>query len=44
MKTILLTGCNRGLGLGLIKHLVKDENAPKKIITTCRNLAKAQVN
>ncbi|KAJ8920339.1 hypothetical protein NQ315_012001 [Exocentrus adspersus] len=42
MKSILITGCNRGLGLGLIKCLVKDTNSPKIIIATCRNKNKAQ--
>ncbi|XP_018566423.1 uncharacterized protein LOC108907291 [Anoplophora glabripennis] len=42
MKSILITGCNRGLGLGLIKCLVKDINSPKNIIATCRNKSKAQ--
>lgn len=41
MKSILITGCNRGLGLGLIKNLVKDVNPPK-IIATCRNAQAAK--
>ncbi|KAJ8981677.1 hypothetical protein NQ317_017298 [Molorchus minor] len=42
MKSILITGCNRGLGLGLIKCLVKDINSPKTIIATCRDVANAK--
>ncbi|CAH1156078.1 unnamed protein product [Phaedon cochleariae] len=42
MKSILITGCNRGLGLGLVKCLVKEKNPPKSIIATCRDLNKAQ--
>ncbi|KAL7026961.1 hypothetical protein ACKWTF_005249 [Chironomus riparius] len=38
MKSILITGCNRGLGLGLIKSLIKHEKSPKFIFATCRNL------
>lgn len=44
MKSILITGCNRGLGLGLIKCLVKDTNSPKNIIATCRKKSNAQVS
>nr|XP_023023490.1 uncharacterized protein LOC111511688 [Leptinotarsa decemlineata] len=42
MKSILITGCNRGLGLGLVKHLVKDKIPQKNIIATCRSLDKAE--
>lgn len=42
MKSILITGCNRGLGLGLIQHLTKIKNPPEKIFATCRDIAKAQ--
>ncbi|CAH0555742.1 unnamed protein product [Brassicogethes aeneus] len=42
MNSILVTGCNRGLGLGLIKSLVKDPNPPTNIIATCRSTAKAK--
>ncbi|XP_037937537.1 C-factor [Teleopsis dalmanni] len=41
MNSILITGCNRGLGLGLVKELIKLNNAPKHIFATCRDLAKA---
>lgn len=41
MNSILITGCNRGLGLGLVKSLIKHESAPKYIFATCRNLEKA---
>uniref|UniRef100_A0A023F2E8 Putative short-chain dehydrogenase n=1 Tax=Triatoma infestans TaxID=30076 RepID=A0A023F2E8_TRIIF len=37
MKSILITGSNRGIGLGLIKALIKDKTTPKHIIATCRN-------
>lgn len=37
MKSVLITGCNRGIGLGLVKCLVKVPNSPKNIFTTCRN-------
>lgn len=43
MTSILITGCNRGLGLGLVKQLL-DLNKPiKHIFATCRNPDKAQV-
>lgn len=44
MKSILITGCNRGLGLGLINSLLKSPAPPKNIFATCRNMEKAGVN
>ncbi|KAI5695127.1 uncharacterized protein LOC103513868 [Diaphorina citri] len=42
MKSILITGCNRGLGLGMIKVLVGlGNNQPAHIFATCRNKDKA---
>ncbi|XP_053948115.1 C-factor [Anastrepha obliqua] len=41
MNSILITGCNRGIGLGLVKALVKSSNPPQYIFATCRNLQKA---
>jgi len=35
MKSVLITGCNRGIGLGLVKHLVGENT--QHIIATCRN-------
>jgi len=42
MQSILITGCNRGLGLGLVKSLVSLENAPRAIIATCRKPTEAK--
>lgn len=36
MKTVLITGANRGLGLGMVKYLTKQKKA-EKIFATCRN-------
>lgn len=45
MKSILITGCNRGLGLGMIKVLVGlGNNQPAHIFATCRNKDKAAVS
>lgn len=44
MNSILITGCNRGLGLGLVKSLIKQQQTPKFIFATCRNLEKADVS
>ncbi|XP_035735517.1 C-factor-like [Vespa mandarinia] len=41
MKSILITGSNRGLGLGLVKHLVQLPKPPENIFATCRDLNKA---
>ncbi|XP_040569813.1 C-signal [Lepeophtheirus salmonis] len=40
-KTVLITGCNRGIGLGLVKEFLKVDKV-NKIIATCRNKAKAE--
>lgn len=43
MKSILITGCNRGLGLGIVKTLVGlEKNQPANIFATCRNKDKAK--
>lgn len=44
MKSILITGCNRGIGLGIIKHLLNRNDSPKHVIATCRNLEIATVS
>ncbi|XP_015177609.1 PREDICTED: C-factor [Polistes dominula] len=41
MKSILITGCNRGLGLGLVKHLIQLPKPPENIFATCRDVSKA---
>ncbi|XP_066142577.1 C-signal isoform X2 [Euwallacea fornicatus] len=41
MKSVLITGCNRGLGLGLVKQIMKTTNPPQKVIATCRDVDKA---
>ncbi|XP_011168540.1 C-factor [Solenopsis invicta] len=41
MKSILITGCNRGLGLGLVKHLIESPRPPDNIFATCRDANKA---
>ncbi|XP_046745008.1 C-factor [Diprion similis] len=41
MRSILITGCNRGLGFGLVKHLVESVKPPDKIFATCRTVNKA---
>ncbi|KAK0080705.1 hypothetical protein PV325_013483 [Microctonus aethiopoides] len=42
MRSILITGCNRGLGLGLVKHLTQLPNPPENIFATCRDVSKAK--
>ncbi|XP_029664363.1 uncharacterized oxidoreductase C24B10.20 [Formica exsecta] len=41
MKSILITGCNRGLGLGVVKHLAERSPQPDNIFATCRDASKA---
>ncbi|XP_058975032.1 C-signal isoform X2 [Musca domestica] len=42
MNSILITGCNRGLGLGLVKALVNLPKPPKHVFATCRNKEQAK--
>ncbi|KAE8739404.1 hypothetical protein FOCC_FOCC015092 [Frankliniella occidentalis] len=42
MKSVLITGCNRGLGLGLVQQLVQRPTPPKHLIATCRNPQQAE--
>lgn len=44
MNSILITGCNKGLGLGIVKALIKKPNPPKMLIATCRDIGKAEVS
>lgn len=43
-RTVLVTGCSRGLGLEMVRQLAAAENPPKVIIATCRNPDKAPVS
>lgn len=43
MRSILITGCNRGLGLGLVRRLVESPRPPNNIFATCRDTSKATV-
>lgn len=36
--SILITGANRGLGLNIIKHILKSPTVPEHIFATCRSL------
>ena len=36
-KTVLITGCNRGIGLELVKHFLKLESPPIHLIATFRD-------
>lgn len=44
MTSFLITGCNRGLGLGLVKQLLIASKPSKYILATCRNPSEAKVN
>ena len=41
-KTILITGCNRGIGLELVKQYLKAATPPTHLFATCRDPAKAE--
>nr|ACO15674.1 C-factor [Caligus clemensi] len=40
-KSILITGCNRGIGLGLVKEFLRLGNDSIQILATCRDKSKA---
>lgn len=42
MKSVLITGCNRGIGLSLVKQLLHLPTPPQHIIATCRDAEKAE--
>lgn len=42
MKNVLITGANRGLGLGMVKYLTKQNNA-QNIIATCRTVSEVDL-
>ncbi|XP_059618397.1 C-signal [Phlebotomus argentipes] len=43
MNSVLITGCNRGLGLGLVRCFVRNrQEAPKFLLATVRNAEKAE--
>jgi NAD(P)-dependent dehydrogenase (short-subunit alcohol dehydrogenase family) len=44
IPSILITGCNRGLGLGLVKHLSLLKKPTEMIFATCRDIKKAKVS
>ena len=40
-KSVFITGCNRGIGLVLVKQLLNLSNPPQKIFATCRSVENA---
>ncbi|XP_076028929.1 C-signal-like [Oratosquilla oratoria] len=40
-RSVLITGCNRGLGLEFVKQLAESVSPPKFIIGTCRDIGNA---
>jgi len=38
-KSVFVTGCNRGIGLELIKQFLKLETPPKNLFATCRKVS-----
>jgi short-subunit dehydrogenase involved in D-alanine esterification of teichoic acids len=39
VRSVLITGCNRGIGLELVKQWLKVDNPPEVIVATCRKPA-----
>ena len=42
-KSVLITGCNRGIGLEFVKHFLKLEPPPTHVFATCRSPENAKV-
>ena len=38
-KSVFITGCNRGIGLELVKQFLKLETPPKNLFATCRKVS-----
>lgn len=43
-RSVLITGCSRGIGLGLVKGLAASDPPPEVVFATCRYPDKAQVS
>lgn len=44
MCSVLVTGANRGIGLGLVKHLLSNQAFNvENVFATCRDMGKAKV-
>ncbi|KGL78002.1 hypothetical protein N309_01670, partial [Tinamus guttatus] len=37
VRSVLVTGANRGIGLGLVKHFLQFRNPPERIFAACRD-------
>jgi len=42
VRSVLITGCNRGIGLELVKQFLCQESAPQHLFATCRDPSSAQ--
>jgi NAD(P)-dependent dehydrogenase (short-subunit alcohol dehydrogenase family) len=43
MKSILITGANRGIGLGIVKELISSSSKPELIFAGYRDADKSKV-
>ena len=43
IRSVLVTGANRGIGLEFVRQLLALQTPPKHIIASCRDLDAAQV-
>ena len=44
MTSVLITGCNRGLGLGLVQQFLRLKRQPENIFATVRDPDRAKVS
>ena len=42
-QTVLITGANRGIGLGLVKQFLELDEPPEVLIAVTRDLSRSQV-
>ncbi len=42
VRNVFITGCNRGIGLELVKQFLKLQEKPENLFVTCRDSSRAE--